>query len=70
MPSLQADESPIIPRYLTLAQAGVYCGNRSVDAMRMMCRRGRIPVIKHGKSIFIDRLEIDKVMAASTITLI
>lgn len=52
----------IVPRYLTLAQAGEYCGGRSAEAMRMMARRGRFRVIKQGASTFVDRLDLDQAM--------
>ncbi len=60
---------PIEPRYLTLADAGKYCGGRSAEAMRAMARRGRIRVIKQGKRLFMDRLDIDASMEAQKIAI-
>lgn len=55
-------ETKIQARYFTLAEAGEYCGGRSAEAMRAMARRGRIRVIKMGKRLLMDRLDIDKAM--------
>lgn len=60
-------EGSIQPRYLTLAQAGEYCGGRSAEAMRMMARRGRIQIIKQGARTLIDRLDIDRAMQESKV---
>lgn len=49
-------------RYLTLREAGLYCGGRSPEAMRQMARRGLIPVIKQGKRTFMDKVDIDSAM--------
>ena len=54
----------IEPRYLTLREAGEYCGHRSAEAMRMMARRGRIRIIKQGRRTFMDRVDIDQAMEA------
>jgi len=55
----------IEPRYLTLQQAGDYLGGRSAEAVRMMCKRGRLLMIKQGTRIFVDRFDIDRSMAAA-----
>jgi hypothetical protein len=56
------EKAPIQARYFTLAEAGEYCGGRSAEAMRMMARRGRIRVIKMGKRLMMDRMDIDQAM--------
>lgn len=66
-PAKAAKDNSIQPRYLTLAQAGQYCGGRSAEAMRMMARRGRIHVTKQGARTLVDRLEIDRIMQESTL---
>ncbi len=57
----------IEPRYMTLEEAGQYCGGRTAEAMRAMARRGRIRVIKQGKRLFMDRLDIDASMQSCKI---
>ncbi len=51
---------------MTLRSAGEYC-DKSAEAMRMMARRGRFPVIKMGKSILIDKLELDRALGLQPI---
>ena len=55
-------DKPVESRYMTLAEAGRYCGGRSAEAMRKLAQRGRIPVIKLGKSLLMDKLDIDTIM--------
>lgn len=50
-------------RYFDLKHAGLYCGGKTAEAMRMLARRGRIPVIKQGKSLLMDKVDIDRAMA-------
>jgi len=58
---------PIEQRYFTLKQAGQYCGGKSAEAMRMMARHGKIPVIKLGKSLLIDRIDLDNCLKGLTV---
>ena len=51
--------APIEQRYYTLKQAGEYLGNFTSEAVRSMARSGKIPFIKLGKRIIIDKQQLD-----------
>jgi hypothetical protein len=52
---------------MSLREAGRYCGGKSYEAVRAMGRRGRLPVIKKGGRLFVDRKALDASMKADTI---
>jgi hypothetical protein len=49
-------------RYLTLGEAGKYCGGRTAEAMRTMARRGRFQIIKMRNRTYVDRFDLDRAM--------
>jgi excisionase family DNA binding protein len=49
-------------RYLRVEEAAIYTGY-SVGALWKHIQRGDLPVSREGKSVRVDRLEIDKWMA-------
>lgn len=64
----KAPEGEIVPRWLSFAQAGIYMGGRTPEAIRMLVRRGQLPYVQDGKRILIDRLDIDRKMEAAKVT--
>jgi len=53
--------SEITPRYLRVSQAACYLGYEIKTVYRLVEER-RIPHIKKGRTIFFDKLELDKWM--------
>jgi excisionase family DNA binding protein len=55
-------------RYLSPREAGIYM-SKSREAVRMMLRRGVLPHIKVGRSTYVDREDIDRLMQAHKVTM-
>ncbi len=56
----------IIPRYLRISQAATYMG-LAVKTLYRLAEEKRIPHIKKGRTIFFDRLALDKWMEQGTV---
>jgi excisionase family DNA binding protein len=52
-------EAPIRPRLLTVKEASVYLG-RSVPSIRELIWAGSLPIVRVGKRIHLDLLDLDK----------
>jgi excisionase family DNA binding protein len=50
-------------RWLTIEQAAEYLGTTE-KAIRRRCDRGRLPIVRDGRRLYIDRLVLDEAFAA------
>lgn len=52
---------PIKPRLLTVNQAGIYLG-RSKEAVQHLVSSGKLPTVRTDRRVFIDVLDLDRLI--------
>ncbi len=58
---------PLQKRLFTIEEAGMYLG-RTVWAMRGLVWKGSIPIVREGKRIFLDILDLEKYVTRNKVT--
>jgi excisionase family DNA binding protein len=53
------------PRLLSVQEAAVYLGRSKASVQHIIAQR-RIPVVRDGRRVFLDVVELDRIIAANT----